>query len=332
MGKTTETGKTFLPYFKASILSHKIQKAAIAVMAAGVMSLTGCESGDMPVPEIPGGAPSLSDSISAAIHVRATYAAKAGETVRLYKPTINIEKMFIGGKEVKPQAEYTFHEAGEYTVSYSLGARERTENIFLFCTALKEISFSEGVKAISPYTCYGCSSLESVKLPSSVTEIGIWAFAGCASLTSIEIPKGVSAIPEYIFFDCRSLKTVEIPESIAEIGIYAFYNCTALDSVKLPAAVKNIGRCAFMGCKALTSIVIPKGVGKIEKQTFAYCTSLASITCKAMTAPSLGGNVFYSVNPTGILTVPTGATGYDEWMAEEDGKLGRYSWKIEIQK
>jgi len=97
----------------------------------------------------------------------------------------------------------------------------------------------------------------------------------------------------------------------------------------------EIGRCGsisdstFAGCTELVNVTIPKTVADIGDSAFANCIGLNSITSLATTAPTIQNNTFNGVKTGGILTVPSGSTGYDVWMSEDDYYLGQQNWKIE---
>ena len=226
------------------------------------------------------------------------------------------------------------------------------ESAFYNCTSLKEITIQEGVTSIGEKAFQFCEALTSVSLPSTLTTIAACAFQYCEALTSIDIPEGVATIGDYTFAFCSALKeitlpstlttigghtfrgcealtSIEIPEGVTTIGEYTFLGCTALKEITIPEGVTSIGSFAFQNCYALTSVTLSSTLTTIGEYAFQYCTSLASITCKAQSAPAIQSNTFSINNSDGVLTVPTGATGYDEWMKNEYGYLGYHNWTIQ---
>ncbi|MDD2526008.1 MAG: leucine-rich repeat domain-containing protein, partial [Bacteroidales bacterium] len=123
---------------------------------------------------------------------------------------------------------------------------------FSMCTALTDVSISEGVDVIVVSAFRYCLNLASVTIPESVNSIGRNAFDKCESLTSVIIPEGVSCIDEYTFYECTNLASVGIPSTITSIGSYAFVRCRSLHSVSLPERIDSIGEGAFAGCTGLT--------------------------------------------------------------------------------
>lgn len=149
-----------------------------------------------------------------------------------------------------------------------------------------------------------------------------------SDLSSAEPPH----YPEYIFqglFSGMKYYNIEvkIPEGVKWLGRELF-RCSGLRNVILPSSLQRIGMRTFSYCTDLHSIEIPEGVTIIEDGAFEDCSNLATVVCKAMTAPTLGANVFgtyyNSFYSGGTLIVPTGATGYDAWMT----KLGS-GWTLQ---
>jgi len=154
-----------------------------------------------------------------------------------------------------------------------------------------------------------CSNLTSANLGNYTTIIEEEAFAYCTSLTSVTIGNSVTSIGIGAFFGCNTLPSIIIPNSVTSIGSTAFGQCDTLASIIIPNGVTLIEPQTFFSCDNLTSVIIPSGVTSIGNSAFAWCTSLVSISCLAMTAPTLGTDVFLRVlNAT--IDVPTGATGY----------------------
>ena len=264
-------------------MKQTLTKAAVAILAAFTIVLTGCES-DLPTPNEPE-IPEIPEEPApkpAQATIRATYTVEAGETVTLYRyGSMDIENIYLDEKWVPTSHRYTFKEAGEYTFTYQLNSGIVGEQAFILCTPLTAMELGEGVTKIEDNAFSGCTSLKEISMPSTLESIGKGAFQSCASLTSVEIPEGVKRMDG------------------------SFNACAALESITLPSTLESIGR----GC-------------------FLNCISLASITCKAMTAPALDREMF-GVKGGGVLTVPTGATGYDEWMKKGIGRLGMFGWTLQ---
>ena len=90
----------------------------------------------------------------------------------------------------------------------------------------------------------------------------------------------------------------------------------------------SIGDSAFFDCRILTSVKIGSSITSIGEHAFVGCSKLTSIRSLATTAPTIQSNTFQGVKTGGILTVPSGATGYDLWMSTGDYYLGKYNWTM----
>jgi len=155
-----------------------------------------------------------------------------------------------------------------------------------------------------------CSNLTSANLGNYTTIIEEQAFYRCSSLTSVTIGNSVTSIGIGAFFGCNTLPSIIIPNSVISIGSSAFGDCNTLASIIIPNGVTSIEPQTFWSCSGLTSVIIPSGVTSIGNNAFEGCTLLGSISCLAMTAPTLGTDVFLNALATTI-DVPVGATGYN---------------------
>ncbi len=126
-----------------------------------------------------------------------------------------------------------------------------------------------------------------------------------AAQGKIIIPNSVTSIGDQAFYDCSRLTSVIIGNSVTSIGISAFAWCISLTSITIGYSVTSIGNYAFERCSGLASVIIPNSVGWIGERAFSYCYGLTSITCEAVNPPYLKSKVFYSVDNTIPLYVPT---------------------------
>ncbi len=252
------------------------------------------------------------------------------------------------------------------TVKANIGITCRSigDNAFSGCTELTNVTISKTVTNIGTFIFNNCTNLASIIvasdntvydsrnncnaiietetnilvqgckttiIPDNVTRIGSNAFSRCTSLTSIDIPDSVTSIGDNAFIDCSGLTNVTIPDSVINIGDVAFGDCTGLTSVTIPNSVINIGGNAFNACTGLTNVIIGNGVTSIGHNAFIGCSSLTTISSLATTAPTIYNSTFQDVKTGGVLTVPSGSTGYDTWMSTEDYYLGKYNWNIDEQ-
>ena len=165
------------------------------------------------------------------------------------------------------------------------------------------ITFDKDVTEIGEWA-FGYTLLKSIIIPESVTQIEDYAFCGCENLTNITIPQSVTQIGDSAFARCENLTSITIPESVTQIGDYAFSGCENLTSVTIPQSVTKIGKGVFESCSSLTSITIPKSVTQIGDYAFWWCYNLTTIYCKAITPPTLDGDIFKFSNNVSKIYVP----------------------------
>ena len=213
-------------------------------------------------------------------------------------------------------------------------------NAFYFFTSLTTIDISNSVISIGEGAFADCTSLTSIEIPNSVTTIIGSAFSYCTGLTSIEIPNSVTRLDAGAFDFCTNLVSIIVaennnnysskdgvlfnkeqtmlircpngkqgtyivPNSVTGIEKTAFSQCNGLTSIIIPNSVTSIGISAFYNCTGLTSMIIPSGVTSIGNYAFYGCTGMTSFTCKAVTPPTCGINVFYNVDKSIPLYVPS---------------------------
>ncbi len=175
--------------------------------------------------------------------------------------------------------EYT-GTADKITVPASLKGKAITKigsDIFKRSKAIKEITVSEGIKAIGFRAFGDCTALNKVVLPTSVTSIDNFAFQNCSSLTDVNIPSSVTKMGSGIFYGCAKIENVTLPESISKITDFMFYGCEKLTGVNIPDGVTVIGNHAFADCKALKDVTIPVGVKMIQGFAFRDTAYLADL-------------------------------------------------------
>lgn len=183
---------------------------------------------------------------------------------------------------------------------------------------------SIGEDAFAVYT-----ELTSVTIPDSVINIKQYAFRNCSGITSITIPDSVETIGNSAFSGCSGLTSITIPNSVTSIGDNTFRNCSGLTSASIGNLVESIGNSAFNNCSSLASVTIGNSVTSIDNSAFYSCNRLASVTCFATTPPTLGTDVFYSINTT-TCSVPKGCVSAYQVSSWSSTYGGRFTTFTEI--
>ena len=274
----------------------------------------------------------------------------------------SIESMTIDGNEQSSIVnKYDFGDTSEHTVVFTLkdSVTSINSNTFYNCSSLTSIDIPDSVTSIGSSAFYNCNSLTSIDIPDSVTSIGDNAFSSCSKLTSIDIPNSVTSIGGNAFFSTpwwdtysadtshhydniiyindvaykatsTSITTAAFKSGTVGIGGSAFDYCENLTAINIPDSVTSIGNRAFEHCRGLTSVTIGGGVTDIGAYAFSSCSKLTSIISNAATAPTIYFTTFQIIKSGGTLTVPSGSTGYDIWMQNDNYYLGNYGWtKVE---
>ena len=164
---------------------------------------------------------------------------------------------------------------------------------------------------IPNYYYSGRTDIYKVVVDKGVT-LGNSSFINCTNLSSITFNQ--STIIASTCRGCTALEEVTFNNTTRLEG-WTFSGCTSLSSITIPDSVTLIGGYSFDGCTSLEDVNLGSGLTQINQECFDGCTNLNTITCKAMTAPTLGTNVFRNVAESGNLYIPSGATGYDVWLA-----------------
>jgi len=101
--------------------------------------------------------------------------------------------------------------AGAFTMNQTLrtvdlsGVLEVGEGAFRGCTALTDVTFSEGLVKIYDDAFYECTALTAVTLPASLQELCRSAFGYCTALTEAHLPAELMGIYEGAFDGSEAL-------------------------------------------------------------------------------------------------------------------------------
>ena len=173
-------------------------------------------------------------------------------------------------------------------------------------TSIIRVIIDDGVTSIANYAFRNCSNLISVLISDSVTSIYSAAFYGCSSLSSISLPNGISILSDNIFANCVSLTSITIPETVIYIEYEAFANCSNLTNIYIPASIAVIGDNAFYGCDDLTDIYFGGTRNRWERGLYTVASGnddLKNATIYFTNHGTLGDNLTWSLNDTGVLTI-----------------------------
>lgn len=209
------------------------------------------------------------------VSTSATYSftvAEARSLVANFNPINYDENILFADAEVKNICVTNWDTNGDGELSYEEAAAVTAlDNVFsrnTTITSFNELQYFTGLTSINGYYSYvnvGNNTMQQQPFG---------AFARCVNLTSVIIPNTVSSL-YCAFSGCESLSSIVIPSSVSSIGKDSFYQCTGLATLEIGSSVVTIGDNAFYGC-----------------------SNLASLTVRAVTPPTLGTNVFYSVMKT----------------------------------
>ena len=177
---------------------------------------------------------------------------------------------------------------------------------------INKVVIEYGVTSIGSRVFHLCLRLTSITIPNSVTSIGDYAFKNC-NITSITIPNSVTSIGEKVFMDNLRLTSIIVEKDNPKYD--SRDNCNAIietssnklilgcKNTVIPNSVTSIGDYAFFGSN-LTSITIPNSVKSIGDYAF-FDSDLTSITFKRTSPPEFGKEVFYIVNTSIPIYVPS---------------------------
>lgn len=165
------------------------------------------------------------------------------------------------------------------------------KQLWLPTDALKKITVTEGVTAITAEAFRNCAKLEEIVLPESLTFIGKDAFFGCISLrkadvasirswlnTELVCPYSNPLIYSHrLFVRGQEVFALTVPQGVTEIKDYAFYSANYINALNIPSSVKRIGTQAFCGCVSLTKAGLPEGTEIIGDYAFRNCANLTDL-------------------------------------------------------
>ena len=155
----------------------------------------------------------------------------------------------------KDLTEFLFVPQGiEGEVIIPEGITELPDNIFYRCSALRSITFPEGLTSIGDWA-FAWSGLTSVVIPESLKFLGRYVFSS-SLLERVEILAPLDTIPDGAFSYCDNLKEVVLPNTVKVLERYCYQSCESLPSIFIPASVETITAVTFNGSYSLTEFIV----------------------------------------------------------------------------
>lgn len=143
------------------------------------------------------------------------------------------------------------------------------------------------------------------------------------------------SVVSYYQFSTTGEHTVKLSlVDTTQIRYRSFRDVPDLSEAILPSGITTTNTYTFHNT-GLTKIVLPSTITTLGGGVFNGCSNLTSITCLSTTAPTIYSNTFgesgsNALGSDGTLYVPSGSTGYDDWMSTDNYYLGKYNWtKVE---
>ncbi len=233
------------------------------------------------------------------------------------------------------------------TVGIPNTVRRIGENAFRGCTRFPSVTIPSSVRSIEANAFSENPDLMSVVfVGASLQNPDANAFDNCKSTISIWVPK--NAVTTYQgYWPAYSSKirgydalcgdpsvngggdvVWTLKDNVLTIGGHGkmkdydneenkapwYENRASITSVVIENGVKGIGSYAFEGFSnaSLTSVTIPQSMTSIGNNAFNGCSHLANVSCLALTAPTLGENVFSNCSGSLKVVTPRNASGYDQ--------------------
>lgn len=208
---------------------------------------------------------------------------------------------------------YSFYYCSGFTSLNFNATNCSVSDTWLNGTSMTTLNIGENVQTIPNYFLSGRTSfIGELVIPESVTSIGTYAFYNCTGFTgSLTIPESVTSIGTYAFNGCTGFEgSLNLGNSVTTIGERAFYNCSGFTgSLTIPNSVSSIGVNAFSGCTGFTgTLTLGLSVTQIGNTAFfGACQGFTTFNVLAEVPPTLGNNVFISMNYDLPVQVPCGS-------------------------
>lgn len=172
-----------------------------------------------------------------------------------------------------------------------------SENAFLNCSSLKNLTIPANFTAFQNNSFYGCSLLTRVDALKDlegwmrITTQNIYStpltrpvslyLNGVELAGEVVIPNSITDIKSCTFWNLRAITSVVFHNGITSIGGYAFAGTSIAGNLTLPQQLIILGERSFYGCTNITRVTIQNGLSIIGKDAFRDCTSLTRIDIPA---------------------------------------------------
>ena len=217
--------------------------------------------------------------------------------------------------------------------------------VFSGCSGLTSVTIGNGVTSIGQWAFKDCTGITSITCNATTAPtIDSATFQNVKTGGTLTVPSGSTGYDVWMgtgdyylgkygwtkvepFFAKLSLDDEEVVElqgsgKLTEAMVSQY--SSSLVSAEIGELCTSIGNQAFISCTGLTSVTIGSNVISIGDMAFGDCENLTTITSLAATAPTIEWGTFDRVKTDGTLRVPSGSTGYDEWMRY----LDMYNWTM----
>lgn len=141
---------------------------------------------------------------------------------------------------------------------------------------------------------------------SNVEELSASVLNGAKECTKIVLNDNLTTIPFYFARCCSALEECNIPQKCERIESDAFYLCENLKNVEFPEGLRAIDYSAFAECQSLKMLQFPASLENLGQWAFSGCSGVVLLSCRAMTPPVCGKDVFDGVAEDTPLLVPEG--------------------------
>lgn len=162
---------------------------------------------------------------------------------------------------------------------------------------------------------YNNTNIYRLEIGTSCVRTGAQSFQGATNLQGtnkldghLYIPDSVTRIDPNCFFNC-SFSTLRLSPNLTRIERIGFSSNGFTGDLVIPDGVTFIGYSAF-NVNNFSTITVGPNITNIEFNAFRSNPNCTEVKIYAVTAPTIGGNVFTGMPASTPIRVPSNATGY----------------------